>query len=95
VSPYSAAELERLNEGNSVAPLTQGAGLADIEVFRDIKGPGPANVRAQYQTRPACWYRWSPSVGDTVMVFSGDRTEAWPQERITLPHLRSFFDESQ
>jgi len=95
VTPYSVTELERLNEGNSIAPLNQGSGLADIEVFRELKGTGPRVVRAQYQTRPECWYRWSPSVGDTVMVFSGNSTEAWPQERITLPRLRSFFDESQ
>ena len=95
VTPYSATELARLNEGNSISPLRQGSGMADIEIVRDLKGSGPVVVRAQYQRQPACWYRWTPSVGDTVMVFSGDRTDAWPQERITLPRLRSFFDEPQ
>lgn len=95
VTPYSAAQLERLNEGNQVAPLQPGSGIAEVEVFRELKGAGPAIVRVQYQARPACWYRWSPAIGDTVMVFSGERTEAWPQERITLPRLRLFFDESQ
>lgn len=95
VTPYSAAELARLNEANSVAPLRQGSGMADIEVVRDLKGSGPTIVRAQYQRVPSCWYRWAPAVGDTVMVFSGARTEAWPQERITLPRLSALFNEFQ
>ena len=95
VTPYSAVELERLNEGNLIAPLKEGSGLADIEIFETFKGSGPVVVRAQYQRNPSCWYRWAPAIGDTVMVFSGERTEAWPQERITLPRLSALFSESQ
>ncbi len=95
VTPYSAADLERLNEGNLIAPLKEGSGLADIEILETFKGSGPVIVRAQYQRNPSCWYRWAPAIGDTVMVFSGERTEAWPQERITLPRLIALFREAQ
>ena len=93
VTPYTRAELAELNRDRNFAPLQYSAGLAEIAPVQDISGRSAGNVVVQYQPRPACWYAWSPVVGDQVMVFSGPNPEAWPRERITPGRLNALFDE--